>query len=72
MLFTGIGYLSSIGTHGYEADTDIDCPDACVSAIEAPLGDIQAIGIASISQRRNIGLRHRGTWLLDHNQVSYV
>lgn len=69
MLFTVLGYLSYIGTHGYEADTYIDCPDACVSAVEAPLGDIQVIGIASISQRRDIGLIQR---LLDQNQVSYV
>lgn len=59
MLFTVIGYLSYIATYGYEADTYIDCPDACVSAVEAPLGDVQVIGISSISQRRNIGLTQR-------------
>lgn len=42
-------------------------PDACVSAVEAPLWDSWVIGIASISQRRNLGLRHKGMWALDQN-----
>lgn len=44
-----------------------DRADARVSAVEAPLWDIQVTGIASISQRRNLGLRHKGIWALDQN-----
>lgn len=43
--------------------------DACLSVVEAPHWDILGggIGIASISQRANLGHRHKGIWPLDQN-----